>query len=231
MNTVINSRINGNGNRPIDLLESGNHKGYLDLQYKRALDYYFAGSGINKKNAKNVLDAIKDDEGLEEKQGICKCLDQLCEIQILNNEQSTSEETDEINESGNEDLSDQYDQHENEKSKYKEIWTGLKAIAGNPQAIDSITGDSFYSVLIYKEIADQVTVHIIEYQNDGVTNDEIMSLLDAGTQYISSANPSNSETRSLLKKTGEELEEAKEVVEESNKHRSSSKSSSKSSDD
>ena len=225
MKDVIDPVIKGSKQNPITLLKDRNHKGYLEFQYKRAMDYYLLGESISKKEAKNVLDSIKDDKELKEKQGLCECLAQLCELKVMDSSKETSGDTS-ISEDESETTAELFE----DKGKYKEAWRNLVKIAGEPQSIDNITGDMRYSGLIYQEIADQIINHSTEYKEDGVTNGEIMNLLETASSYISSRTPNDEKTRKIFRRAEDSIEDAKLIIEESNKHNASSDGSSKSSD-
>lgn len=174
LTSALESKTGRRNSSNIDEFNRQNHDEYLDFQIRRAISYfdYYKGS---KKRAEAVFKLLESDSQIDDKRkGLCSCLSTICNIYITNTELG-----------GN--TGGTISSYEDYSSKYKNAWNDLKEIAGDPSEIDSKTGGTFYSALLYREIAKQVALYQSYYEEAQVKSSDMMDLLDTGSSYLEGA--------------------------------------------
>lgn len=203
-NILTNALESSNGRSTnIDEFSRKDHDEYLNFQIKRASSYfdYYTGS---KKRAEDVFKLLESDSRIDEKRkGLCSTLATICDIYVTN--------TDFQKAAGGTIAS-----YEDTGTKYRKVWDSLEAIAADPGEIDNLTGETFYSALIYREIAKQVSLYQADYEDGRVTTAEMRSLLDAGETYLNTASSNgNKATEDMIAQAKEQIGKAKRQLERS----------------
>lgn len=184
------------GSTNIDEFSRKNHDKYLDFQIRRASSYfdYFTGS---KKRAEAIFKLLESDSKIDDRRkGLCSCLATICDIYVTNTDFRG-------NEGGT------IASYENTGSKYKKVWGSLADIAADPDQIDKKTGETFYSALIYREIAKQICLYQPNYAEAGIKAEDMKTLLKAGSDYLKTASTNgNKATESMISQAKEEISNA-----------------------
>ena len=160
----------------LDYFEANNHKDFISFEFRRGMDYFIYCDG-QKSAAYDVLNPVKDDQDLDERdRRIAGCLTLLSEVY---------KKSGGAKQSGLGALSDQL------SIDYKALWEQMETLASDPAVTDEKTGNKLISSILYREIGTQVDLHPNDLRNAGVSEENMLQLLQAGSDYIAQLEQGN----------------------------------------
>lgn len=188
---------------------------YAEFQYNRGARYLMDFNG-NPGVTKSILEDIKDDSRLsDEQQKVANCIIAFCDIYMMNITQDAKAEESETNfadalaeESGTGTSSD-----------YANLWNTITGLLSKPDQVDENTGGSkIMAATLYRETAKQVQKYYTGYHRAGVTDDQMLALLEAGKSYLNSTDTAGNESlKAMVAEALEQIDSAEHQLKQDKK--------------
>ena len=182
----------------IELFKQKNEAGYADFMYDLGFAYYNFDSG-GKKMANACFSEIRDWEILDgRKRRIADIMFTITDYYVNLDRQRFWTEGD---------VENQY--------SYAQFWQKLDETAQDLSEAAEDTGSRVHAIALYREIATQVTNNLGKYAGEGVSKEDIVTVLDAAGRYLDAsrkAEDSTLQTEGLIRQADTALREAYDTV-------------------
>lgn len=92
------------------------------------------------------------------------------------------------------------------------VWDELNSFVGDPNAAIEICGDKRTAIAVYRVVASMIVADVTDFQNGGVTREEMESMLKSATTFMGSINAEGPVEEELIFQTNSAIESAGTTV-------------------